>query len=179
MSVSLDDVRGAYRFILGREPESNEVAERHQLEAASFEALRLAFFSSEEFRAQAFPDHPSRQMVSLVVPPQAVETAADPTSLQAIIAKIAVAWEAIGDTAPHYSVLTQEDYIPESLQTRTPSSRVGRVTSPFCWRGRAFLSVPVPTADVGRRYPKRPLRRRSRLVEPSPGQLRSQIPGSD
>ena len=87
MPVSLDDVQGAYRFILGREPESDEVVARHQLQADNFDALRFAFLSSEEYRSQAKP-------VSLLAPPQAIETAADSATLRAMIAKTAAAWEA-------------------------------------------------------------------------------------
>jgi SAM-dependent methyltransferase len=108
MPVSLEDVQGAYRFILGREPESDEVVARHQLTFDSLEALRFAFRSSEEFRSQA-------KRVPLLAPPQAIETAADPTTLRAIIAKTAVAWEAIGETEPHYSVLSYEEYRPARL----------------------------------------------------------------
>jgi len=108
MPVSLEDVRGAYRFILGREPESDAVVAHHQLSFDSLEALRFAFLSSDEL-------HNQTRHVSLLAPPQAIETAADPATLRAIIAKTAVAWEAIGETEPHYSVLSHEEYKPDRL----------------------------------------------------------------
>lgn len=52
-------------------------------------------------------------MVPLTAPPQAIETTADPAALRAMIAKTAAAWEAVGETAPHDSVLTCEEYRPE------------------------------------------------------------------
>jgi len=111
MPLSADDVRGAYRFILGREPESDDVVAYHQRNHASFEALRLDFLSSPEFRNKALPG----RMVSLDAPPLAIETATDQATLRAIIAKVAGAWEGIGETAPHYSVYTCECYRPDQF----------------------------------------------------------------
>jgi SAM-dependent methyltransferase len=108
MPVCAEDVRDAYRFILGREPESDDVVVHHQFQAADIESLRLAFFRSDEFRSQAFLGG-----MPLMAPPQAIETEADSTALRAIIAKTAAAWEALGETAPHFSVLSQERFKPE------------------------------------------------------------------
>ena len=51
--------------------------------------------------------------VPLTAPPQAIETAADPVALQAMVAKTAGAWETVGETAPYHSVLTCDEYGPE------------------------------------------------------------------
>jgi SAM-dependent methyltransferase len=51
--------------------------------------------------------------VPITAPPQAIETAADPAALRAMIAKTAAAWEAVGETAPYHSVLTSDEYRPE------------------------------------------------------------------
>jgi hypothetical protein len=61
MPVSPDDVRGAYRFILGREPESEEVVRFHQHHKADFKALRADLLASEEFRSLCFLT-PSQQL---------------------------------------------------------------------------------------------------------------------
>jgi SAM-dependent methyltransferase len=113
MPVSPDDVRAAYRLILGRPPESEAIVAFHQ-QHASVDALRLAFFSSEEFRSQALLA-PSRQNVSLFAPRQAIETAASPMTLRAIAAKTAAYWEAVGESAPHQSVLTYDSYSPDQF----------------------------------------------------------------
>jgi SAM-dependent methyltransferase len=111
MPVSPDDVRAAYRLILGRPPESEAAVALHQ-QHASIDALRIAFFSSEEFRCQALLAS-SHQTVSLFAPPQVIETTADPAALRAMVAKTAAAWEAVGETAPYHSVLTSDEYRPE------------------------------------------------------------------
>ena len=51
--------------------------------------------------------------VLLTAPPQAIETAADPVTLRAMVAKTAAAWETVGETAPYHSVLTSDEYGPE------------------------------------------------------------------
>ena len=120
MAVSPDDVRGAYRFILGRAPENEAVVELHRQQAPSFEALRLAFFNSEEFRLQTFPV-PSQGTVFLGAPPQAIETTTDPATLRAIIAKTAAYWQTVGETAPHWSVLSYDHYKPAQFAANETS----------------------------------------------------------
>jgi SAM-dependent methyltransferase len=112
MLVTHDDVRNAYRFIFGREPESDEVVEHHQREADSIEGLRATFLFSPEFRA-TFPELP--HLVPLAAPPQAIETTADPTALRAMIAKMEVIWKTTGEIEPHYSVLSLDEYRPRSF----------------------------------------------------------------
>jgi SAM-dependent methyltransferase len=51
--------------------------------------------------------------VPLTAPPQAIETAAEPAALRAMVAKTAAAWETVGETAPYHSVLTCDEYRPE------------------------------------------------------------------
>jgi SAM-dependent methyltransferase len=51
--------------------------------------------------------------VPLTAPPQAIETAANPAALRAMVAKTAAAWETVGETAPYHSVLTSDKYRPE------------------------------------------------------------------
>jgi SAM-dependent methyltransferase len=120
MSVSLDDVRTAYRFILGREPESEEAVVNYQRHFASFEDLRRNFLFSEELRIQLIERWakdsaagPELGQVLLTAPAQAIETNADPSTLRAMIAKIAAAWEVAGETVPYFSVLSYDAYRPE------------------------------------------------------------------
>ncbi len=62
-SLSREDVRNGYRFILGREPE-NESALSHHLSHRSFDDLRLSLLKSSEFQGkykvlfQELGDHP-------------------------------------------------------------------------------------------------------------------------
>src|SRR4051794_13652195 len=47
--VSSDDVRAAYQFILGREPENDDVVSEHARRYQSIADLRASLLASEEF----------------------------------------------------------------------------------------------------------------------------------
>lgn len=70
--VSLDDVAAAYRWILGRAPESPEVMAEHQSLATSPQALRALFLNSAEFRATfgelPFELDPTLEVLDAAVP---------------------------------------------------------------------------------------------------------------
>src|SRR5438445_8788800 len=50
--ISIDDVKSAYRLILGREPENEEVVADHVRRHRSVAELRAKFLGSVEFRDQ-------------------------------------------------------------------------------------------------------------------------------
>jgi SAM-dependent methyltransferase len=113
MSLSDDDVRNAYLFILGRLPESERAVQRHQQAHANVRELRAAFLASSEFVGLTTPALPS-PFVGLE-PPEDIETAADAGTLARIVEKTGDYWSAIGETAPHWSVITDDRYRPENL----------------------------------------------------------------
>ena len=108
------DVIACYRYILGREPESEAVIQRHLDRAATLEQLRAAFFRSREFRAQNWEVLPLP--ASFVLPPIKVETEAAPEALAAMLGRVALYWGAIGREAPHWSVLTHARYLPAEIE---------------------------------------------------------------
>ena len=107
-----DDVRNGYRFILGRNPESDDVVRSHRGQA-SVADLRHGLLSSREFRDQGFMPPPKAYLAHS--PAEDVQTAADEDELRAMVAKTGEYWASVGRTAPHWSVLTEEKYAPESL----------------------------------------------------------------
>ena len=86
--------------------------------------------------------------VPLTAPPQAIEIAADPAALRAMVAKTAATWETVGETAPYHSVLTLDEYRPERFAENESSffesgkhdlalilallDRIGRSAESFC-----------------------------------------------
>jgi SAM-dependent methyltransferase len=147
MPVSSDEVRGAYRFILGREPESEEVVRFHQRHHANLSALRADFLSSEEFRSLSLM-RPSQWLVPLGSRAQAIETVTDMTTLRAIVAETAACWDSVGKTAPHESVLAYDEYKPDRFPENEAAffetgkgdlamllgilNRIGRPVEDFC-----------------------------------------------
>ncbi|NKC31337.1 class I SAM-dependent methyltransferase [Falsiroseomonas selenitidurans] len=110
---TLEDVRAAYRLFLNREPENAGVLERHLAASPSFAALTQRFARSDEFIASGAPPPPP--LLPLTAPPLAVEVAADPGPMAAMLARIGGYWERIGAEAPHWSVLTDQRFLPERI----------------------------------------------------------------
>ena len=118
MTLSRNDVVTAYRYILGREPENDMVVEQHRRSHSDLASLRAAFLGSEELRRQLDlkPGSPGLAVtLPLDAPPLSIETETDPATLAAVVAETSRYWEAIGETAPHWSVITAEEFGPEHI----------------------------------------------------------------
>jgi len=112
-----ETVEAAYHYILGRAPEDDAAIAYHQ-GAASVDALRRRLLTSEEFAARyALLDHDvhAEAEADALPPALSVETEAPPEIAPKLWARVADAWEALGQTAPHWSVLTFDAYKPEAL----------------------------------------------------------------
>lgn len=105
--VHTEDVRAAYKFILGREPENEEVLAYHAQRAQSLEDLRQTFLHSFEFQSRLPPSSPLRP---LSWPPIEVEVDANGPQLRAMIKHIEANWTRIGLCEPHWSVCTAEAF---------------------------------------------------------------------
>lgn len=121
MPVSRDEIVWCYRAILGREPESEGAVLTH-LKEPDFSSLRETFLCSAEFsrdRIASSSTHPLGGSDSLTfrldLPKNEIEHRATATQLADSIAKIKVAWSHLGITSPHFSVLTDEQYLPQNL----------------------------------------------------------------
>jgi len=113
--VSRQDVEMAYRLILGREPDSEESLRGHMANHESVDQLRHTFFGSEEFRTAVRPELVSGK--PLVWPPIPVETEVSPAQLQEMIARVERNFRHMGETEPHWSVLTYDRYKAENIAT--------------------------------------------------------------
>lgn len=118
MSVSKEDVLWCYRAILGREPESNEVIESKIHSHSDFSSLRNSFIKSVEFQ-NSTTGHSYRSATDLFPlgnPSIEIEHQATTEQLAQCLTNIKAAWSHLGITRPHHSVLTSEDFLPESLE---------------------------------------------------------------
>jgi SAM-dependent methyltransferase len=105
-----EDVIAAYRFILGREPESEAVIAKRLRAGVLVGDLRRMMLRSEEFRSR----HPATPaaLLPLAPPPLSVQVEADPAQRAAMLARTAAVWTRLGQEAPHWSVLTQDQFRP-------------------------------------------------------------------
>jgi len=105
--VSRNEVISAYRGILGRSPESEEVIISH-LRCDSLEELLSKFLSSPEFTRST-----AGRLNPLEWPAIEVEVDTNGQNLNAMLEHVNATWSHLGATEPHWSVLTHPEYKPE------------------------------------------------------------------
>ncbi len=113
-ALTREEVVTGYRLILGRPPESEEVILSHRAAHGSLEGFGEALRASEEYRRRqsVFPEMPP----PLDAPPQPGEVTAEPATLAAILACTARYWSEVGAQAPHWSVLTENRFLPDQIE---------------------------------------------------------------
>ena len=106
-------VRLAYRLILGREPESEDVV-AWSLGYGTLDRLRAAFLASDEFRGLV-QHHPAPAMVPLDVPAIEVEVTAESDLAAALLAHVEQTWNRLGQEQPHWSILSADQFKPDRI----------------------------------------------------------------
>jgi len=114
--VTDEDVRQAYRMLLGREPENAEVVARHRAASPDLATLRRRFLSSPEFVRNSYQE--------LVTPtlrrgfgflPVAMDIEVTPDQLARLFAHVQRVWSQLGLDRPHYSVLSDNRFRPDRM----------------------------------------------------------------
>ncbi|MCX7162322.1 MAG: hypothetical protein NT083_04635 [Rhodocyclales bacterium] len=106
----------AYRLLFGREPESETVVTHYATEVADLRNLRELFINSAEFAASLEKvQGPRPPRPPFNGPPMEIELAASSEKLAALFAKTSGQWHHLGETEPHWSVLTNESYFQENF----------------------------------------------------------------
>ena len=114
--ISHEEVTYAYRLLFGREPESAAVVNHYATEVADIRALRELFINSAEFQISvADVLAPRTPRPGFNGPPMAVDLSATPDKLAALFAKVSEQWHHLGETEPHWSVLTNDSYFQETF----------------------------------------------------------------
>lgn len=106
--VSREEVQYAYRLILGREPESDSVVAAHVAATRSLQDLRAIFFASSEFQALYIKSLPLLRPLTWGSSQIDVEVSAE--DLARMIHHVESTWEKLGQSEPHWSVLTHEKF---------------------------------------------------------------------
>lgn len=111
MGVTREEVAWGYRAILGREPENEQVF-AHHMKAQDFLTFRNVLLTSQEFSVNSpflgICRHRSVENID-------VETTCSTADLAAMSENIAREWRKFGETEPHWSVLTGEEFKPENI----------------------------------------------------------------
>ena len=118
--ISREDVLFAYRLLLGREPESDAVVTHYATEVQSTWELRELFLNSEEFQSSYERTRaPRAPRPAFNGAAMQVQLGASPEQMALLFAKVSAQWHHLGETEPHWSVLTNESYFQKNLHTNS------------------------------------------------------------
>jgi SAM-dependent methyltransferase len=117
MPITRDDVIYGYRFILGRDPESEAIISS-QMNSMDFSEFRNALFRSDEFESQRHQLINLEEIAPLPLdlPPLRIDTNVSRLQLEACLSKVKRTWSHLGLTSPHWSVLTHRNFLPENFE---------------------------------------------------------------
>jgi SAM-dependent methyltransferase len=136
--VTERDVRNAYRIILGRDPENEVVLRMHAQAARNVPELWLRFLGSQEFAERAKGESFGRDELNVVpadAPPMSVDVTVSEEQAQRLLDRIHHQWQRLGESQPHWSVLTSERFRPAEIEkNREAFHQTGRLdVARFTW----------------------------------------------
>ena len=116
--LTRDEVTLAYRLILGREPESAEVVDRHLTNSGSLAELRNTFLLSAEFQ-ELFPALLGGHQLKKHMPAKEMSVDLHVTSdqMKQLLGHVTDQWSTLGVVDPFWSVLTHENYRKDRISS--------------------------------------------------------------
>jgi SAM-dependent methyltransferase len=112
--VTPEAVAWAYRLLLDREPENQDVVDDWVTKLTSLQELVQEFIRSDEFKAKyRLLRSPA---MSGAEPKMRIETVLSEPDLQILFQHIQDTWQHLGETEPHFSVLTSELFEQSKIQ---------------------------------------------------------------
>jgi 2-polyprenyl-3-methyl-5-hydroxy-6-metoxy-1,4-benzoquinol methylase len=112
MALTPEEVRAAWR-VLTDEPVPDDWLIRELCVLPSLRDLRRMIVATEAFQRE-LPNFNAR--MPLTVPPLAVESAADPQTLAALLTVVRDQWQRVGVDRPHWSVTGRDEFLPDRLR---------------------------------------------------------------
>lgn len=106
--ATTDDIRAAYRLILGREPENDQVVADINSRCYSLAELRQVFLKSHEFRATANVPDMAKPLDWAPIP---IETEASPAELARMLHRIETYWRELDVPEVHRPLHLCTDFI--------------------------------------------------------------------
>lgn len=111
----MEAARWGYRLILLREAENDEVVRHLATKATSTRILRDILARSQEARSQAaFPM--ARVSMTGNEPAQPIQVHVTPDEKRELFARVQSVWKRLGETKPHWSVLTGDEFLPDKIE---------------------------------------------------------------
>ncbi len=118
--LNSDFVKEAYRGILGREPESQEAIDSHIRRHATVSGLLSTLVHSPEFKKMENPKARNDAVMAALSEaywskPGAIEFDVSEEAMRRLVSRIRDQWTMLGETEPHWSVLTNDQYRSDKL----------------------------------------------------------------
>ena len=114
--VTRDEVIYAFRFLLGRDPENEKVIEQF-LAVPNLADLRVLFLECAEFKAKAKVEASTAGLIDFSLsPPSTVDVEISEEHFDRLLRHVQTSWEALGAEKPHWSVLTQPEFLPDNIE---------------------------------------------------------------
>jgi 2-polyprenyl-3-methyl-5-hydroxy-6-metoxy-1,4-benzoquinol methylase len=108
--VARFEVELAYRFFLGREPESAKATNDLAARCRNLAELRQEFMNSDEFKRKIVSPTP------MSWPRSDVEVNVSPEYLQKMMRRVEHSWEELGKTEPYWSVLSHNKFLLANIE---------------------------------------------------------------
>lgn len=109
-----DDVTWCYEAILNRSPESGQVVKEKLKHHKSFKSLVIDFLRSQEFLSAREENLITRKN-TLSLTKMNIQHEANPEALERISERVKQSWTKLGNESPHFSVLTNPDFMPDKI----------------------------------------------------------------
>ena len=166
--VTREQVILAYQMFFGRPPEDEAVITAGQAAWPDLDSMGRAMAASAEFGARHGAN--IHALPPLDAPANDVETEADPATLQFLAEQTGAYWNRAGESAPHWSVLTEERFLPHNIADNLEAfyasgawdaqvldailARIGRRASQFQHAVDYGCGVGRVTLQLARRFPR-------------------------
>lgn len=115
--LTREDVIAAYRRVLGREPESDEVVDQHVAAHRDIWSFVLAVIEAEEVRRYQF-EHAAALFVAKQEA-RRIDVDAAPGATSLLLHRVEAAWSRLGREEPYWSVLTDDTFRAEGIDDAT------------------------------------------------------------
>jgi SAM-dependent methyltransferase len=117
MGLTRDEAILGYRYILGREPESEAVLESAMANHPSWAHFRGVLLESDEYRRNS-TDFLTRLRDGYTAEPQRIDSSVSEATMARLFARIQGQWRKLGEEDPYWSVLTVDRYRLDRITQR-------------------------------------------------------------
>lgn len=133
--INKTDIISAYRILLNREPESENVVNSYS-KISTLEELYRVFIQSEEFKNRYNSLVKSSLAQPLDWPKIQVETDVSSEQLELMIDRIAESWKNLGESEPYWSVISSEQF-----KTSEFSKNIEKTSEHFYSSGKRTIEL--------------------------------------